>query len=141
MRSSGEQGMQTNVAVAGAEFANRRGAERFALDLAVRIGLADAPSTEARLSDLSTGGFRAHGALEARAGDQVWLRLTGQLPVAAKLVWSNEGVHGAAFVEPLAPALVRRMVALGTVYEEATRPERPAALVDLLRRTREGQEL
>ena len=127
--------MQTDAAISESEFVNRRAAERFTLELPARIGCADAPSAPATLVDLSTSGFRMHARFEAPPGEPVWVRLAGQLPIAARLIWSNEGVHGGAFDEALSPGLVRRLVEQGRVDADPV-PERTPELVELLRRMR-----
>lgn len=61
----------------------------------------------ASLSDLSAYGCRIASQAAHRAGDRVWLRLAGGLPVAATVVWSGDGSTGCRFDDPLPRETVR----------------------------------
>lgn len=61
----------------------------------------------AALRDLSTFGCRIASPGEHQAGDRVWLRLAGGLPVAATVVWSGDGHTGCRFDAPLPRETVR----------------------------------
>ena len=68
----------------------------------------------AALQDLSSYGCRLTIPAEHEAGDRVWLRLSGGLPVAATVVWAREGQAGCRFDAPIERGLVRALT-LGLV--------------------------
>jgi hypothetical protein len=74
-------------------------------------GRSKAPS-EAMLCDVSSYGCRL--ATEARhvPAERVWLKLGGAMPVAATVVWSEQGHLGCRFDQPIARDLMR-MLTLG----------------------------
>lgn len=68
----------------------------------------DAP-IEATLRDLSVYGCRLACASEHPEGERLWLRLQGNLPVAATVVW-NDGDHiGCRFDAPIERSLMRSL--------------------------------
>lgn len=67
------------------------------------------PPSPAELKDLSAYGCRIDGAGSHAAGERVWLRLSGGLPVAATVVWAADGAAGCRFDEPLPRGLVRAL--------------------------------
>jgi hypothetical protein len=76
-------------------------------------GLGEAPA-DAVLCDVSRFGCRLDAAEAHPAGERLWLRLGGAMPVAATVVWSEGAVIGCRFDAALAPALVRQLM-LGAV--------------------------
>lgn len=74
-------------------------------DATVRQHAAEAVS--ATLSDLSAYGCRVASMGEHAAGDRVWVRLAGGLPIAATVVWSADGLTGCRFDEGLARETLR----------------------------------
>lgn len=73
----------------------------------------EAPVT-ATLKDLSTFGCRLSTPGDHGAGERVWLRLSGGLPVAATVVWAGGGMAGCRFDAPIDRDLVRSL-SLGLV--------------------------
>lgn len=65
--------------------------------------------TTAELQDLSTFGCRLRTPGEHSAGERVWLRLSGGLPVAATVVWAAGGLAGCRFDEPISREVVRTL--------------------------------
>lgn len=61
----------------------------------------------ARLRDLSIYGCRIAMDDGLVAGDRIWLRLEGSMPVPATVVWSEGGTTGCRFDEPIARSLLR----------------------------------
>ena len=62
-----------------------------------------------RLCDLSPFGCRIESEGAHAAGDRVWLRLAGGLPIAATVVWSDGGRTGCRFDEGLPRETVRAL--------------------------------
>ena len=71
--------------------------------------------------DLSTFGCRIETTGDHVAGERVWLRLSGGLPVAATVVWAAGGLAGCRFDDPLPRELVRAL-ALGLDGDGGTAP-------------------
>lgn len=66
-------------------------------------------AVSAELQDLSTFGCRLRTPSEHGAGERVWLRLSGGLPVAATVVWAAGGRAACRFDQPIARELVRAL--------------------------------
>ena len=64
---------------------------------------------DAMLHDLSIYGCRMAAETAARAGERLWLRFEGRLPVAATVVWNNEGMIGCRFDEPIERTMMRAL--------------------------------
>jgi hypothetical protein len=65
--------------------------------------------TEATLRDLSVYGCRLGCASQHAAGERLWLRLEGGMPVSATVIW-NDGDHiGCRFDEPIERSLMRSL--------------------------------
>jgi hypothetical protein len=70
--------------------------------------LGEAP-VEAVLHDVSAFGCRL-GAVDAmNAGERLWLRLAGGMPVAATVMWQDADIIGCRFDEPLSRAMLRQL--------------------------------
>jgi hypothetical protein len=67
-----------------------------------------ATAIEATLCDLSIYGCRI-ACEEQPAGERVYLRLAGGVPVAATVIWSDDGLVGCRFDVPIARATVRAL--------------------------------
>ncbi|MBR0552884.1 PilZ domain-containing protein [Stakelama marina] len=67
------------------------------------------PPIEAALHDLSAYGCRIACSEEPDAGDRIWLRFQGGMPIAATVIWSNQGFAGCRFDEPIERSLVRAL--------------------------------
>ena len=80
--------------------------------------VADVEST-IRLKDLSCGGASALSEMPLTVGDIVYLELDARHIVPAEVRWVRRLFVGLRFVNPLAPALVRK------VHADRSRPEPP----------------
>ena len=88
----------------------RRDTPRMAVlitDATVRRHAAEAVT--ATLGDLSAYGCRVASDGEHAAGDRVWIRLRGGLPIAATVVWSADGLTGCRFDQGLARETLRAL--------------------------------
>lgn len=65
---------------------------------------------DAILRDLSIYGCRIEAREGFAAGERVWLRLDGGLPIAASVVWSEGGAVGCRFDTPIARPVLRSIV-------------------------------
>ncbi|MFS0735626.1 PilZ domain-containing protein [Sphingomonas sp. 1P06PA] len=119
---------------------DRRRSPRTMVRLAVQIGAEDAGGEPATLHDLSAEGFRMEADASFARGDAMWLRLPGQMPVQATIVWCNERMFGVAFKEALEASILRRALDAGSIAAPADEQwdgERSPALRDLLKRMRQ----
>ena len=68
---------------------------------------------EAALHDVSIYGCRLACAVPHREGDRIWLRIAGDLPIAATIAW-NDGAHiGCRFDAPLERKTMRELTLAG----------------------------
>ncbi len=67
------------------------------------------PPLAAGLRNLSTFGCRLDCEADLAAGTRLWLRLSGSAPIAATVIWSEEGVTACRFDEPIATRVVRSL--------------------------------
>ena len=90
--------------------AERRDSARFDAQVtrATLRGLAEQP-TDAALVEISLYGCRIACDVAHAAGEPVWLRLNGSVPVAARIMWSEGGVTGCRFDVPIGRALLRSL--------------------------------
>ncbi|MDQ2878761.1 MAG: PilZ domain-containing protein [Pseudomonadota bacterium] len=65
------------------------------------------------LLDLSVTGFRAEADYTLHAGDIVWINLPGLAGIEATIAWREGRVIGAAFRQPLYPAVFDHLTAMG----------------------------
>ncbi|SNS81352.1 PilZ domain-containing protein [Sphingomonas laterariae] len=63
--------------------------------------------------DLSPEGFRCRWHWTLQPDQAVWLRLPGLEALPARVVWSDDFMVGAAFDQPLHPAIFERITARG----------------------------
>ena len=61
------------------------------------------------LHDLSIYGCRMAADTAALAGERLWLRFDGRLPIAATVVWNSEGLVGCRFDTPIERAMMRAL--------------------------------
>ncbi len=61
------------------------------------------------LRDLSVYGCRLEAERSFDAGERVWLRLGGNMPIVASVVWSEDGVIGCRFDEKIARDMMRSL--------------------------------
>jgi hypothetical protein len=86
----------------------RRGLPRFALalDAWLRDGDRRIP---VKVSDLSCDGCRVEGGIFLEQATEIWLKIKGMTPFAARVAWSREGKAGCEFLTPLDEELVGRL--------------------------------
>ncbi len=68
------------------------------------------PALPVSLLDLSTYGARLGGDGAEAVGDHVRLSFAGRPPVAATVVWRQQGSVGCRFDKPIATALMRALI-------------------------------
>jgi hypothetical protein len=66
-------------------------------------------SVDASLHDISIFGCRIQSDLDTEIGERLWLRFLGGLPVAATVVWQEQGFAGCRFDAPIAGAMLRTL--------------------------------
>ncbi len=66
-------------------------------------------AVEALLHDLSIYGCRLATPAATSAGERLWLRFDGQMPIAATVVWGAEGMVGCRFDEPIERSVMRAL--------------------------------
>ena len=66
-------------------------------------------AVEALLHDLSIYGCRLATPAGVNAGERLWLRFDGQMPIAATVVWGAEDMVGCRFDEPIERSLMRAL--------------------------------
>lgn len=71
-------------------------------------GLAQEP-VDAALVEISIYGCRIACDVAHDVAEPVWLRLNGSLPIAAKVVWSRDGVIGCRFDTPIERPMLRSL--------------------------------
>lgn len=67
---------------------------------------------DAALADLSIYGCRLTCDTGYEAGSRMWLRFAGGSPVAATVIWAEDGALGCRFDEPLDRTLFRALTLL-----------------------------
>ena len=72
-------------------------------------GVAQEPCGAA-LQDVSLYGCRLVSTDEHAPDEAVWLRLNGSMPIAARVVWSRDGMLGCRFDAPIERALLRSLM-------------------------------
>ena len=87
----------------------RRGLPRFALtlDAWLRDGTNLIP---VKLSDLSCDGCRVEGEIFLEQATEVWLKVAGLTPRAARVAWSRDGRAGCEFLVPLDEGDVTKVI-------------------------------
>jgi hypothetical protein len=91
------------------ELAEQRAAQRHRVFITrTTVRRLGATAIEGRLCDLSIYGCRISGE-EQPAGERVYLRLAGGVPIAATVIWSEGGLMGCRFDTPIARATVRAL--------------------------------
>ena len=87
-----------------------RRSRRVEVDLDAGLRQRGATAVIVHVLDLSVDGFKAATTLQLEAGDDVWLRLPGLEPRAARVVWNEGSVVGCAFAQPLHPAVLEMVI-------------------------------
>lgn len=64
---------------------------------------------DALLHDLSTYGCRLAAGIEAEQGERLWLRFDGRMPVAATVVWCDDGMVGCRFDAQIERSMMRAL--------------------------------
>jgi hypothetical protein len=66
-------------------------------------------ASAAILCEISTYGCRLISSAKHPPGERLWLRLNGDLPLAATVIWCADGRIGCRFDEPLPRELMRKL--------------------------------
>lgn len=69
-------------------------------------------AVEAVLMDLSIFGCRVSSHERFEKGDRVFVRFAGSMPLAAQVIWSEDGETGCRFDKPLERSLLRSLILL-----------------------------
>ena len=95
-----------------AGFAPKRGrrVDRVQVDFGAGLRQRGASGVSVQIMDLSTEGFRIATHLQLAPGTEVWLRLPGLEPSAARVIWSERHLIGCAFARPLHPAVLQMIL-------------------------------
>lgn len=67
-------------------------------------------SLKVKVGDLSTTGCKIEVELELQPGAEVWIKLTGMLPVRALVVWHKERQAGCKFCTPIDTGVLESFV-------------------------------
>lgn len=92
--------------VTDAEEPSRRRAPRQPLVVETVVRELGAPGVDARVLNISAGGFMAESATDFPPGTRVWLLLPGQPRANALVKWSGRGRFGAEFAQAIDPLKV-----------------------------------
>jgi hypothetical protein len=87
----------------------RRGLARHAVKLDAWLRDGDR-RVRVKVSDLSSDGCRVEGDLFLEQAIEIWLKLEGLTPRAARVAWSCKGLAGCEFVEAVDEAAVRAVI-------------------------------
>ena len=93
--------------------ADNRATLRKAVRLDARVRDRSQSRFKIRIMDLSMTGFRAETAFTLRPGSLVWITLPGLQGLEATIAWQRGEHIGAAFRQPLHPAVFEHIVELG----------------------------
>jgi hypothetical protein len=94
----------------GDSAAHGRNAPRAGVTLICDVRQGSRPWTQARLEDLSPGGFRIARLASARLDLPLRIRIPGIQLLSAEIRWSRDGAVGCAFAEPLHVAVFEHIV-------------------------------
>lgn len=81
--------------------------------LDARVRDRNASRFSVRVVDLSRTGFRGETAFTIRPGSTIWITLPGLQSLEAQVAWQRGEHIGAAFRQPLHPAVFEHIVELG----------------------------
>jgi hypothetical protein len=81
-----------------------RRSERRVVNLAASLREKGAELADALVLNLSVTGFAAETDMAVEEGQQIWLKLPGSAPLAAKVMWREGAKAGFEFAAPLHPA-------------------------------------
>lgn len=88
----------------------QRGEPRYGVGVTrAGVGKPGDPPVDALLDDISIYGCRLRWDGDHAPGGRLLLRFVGRPPIAATLVWSDGGVVGCRFDQPIDTALVRSL--------------------------------
>ena len=90
-----------------------RRSERRIVNLAARLREAGTSMIDIEVQNLSTDGFMAEGEPGLEPDRQVWVKLEGLEPQSCRVVWAEDGKAGFEFANPLHPATLELIVAIG----------------------------
>ena len=88
-----------------------RSAERRVVNLAADLREEGSQHADVEIADLSTDGFQMHCPLDLEPGATVWLKLSGQPPMKAEIIWAQDGKAGCRFTVPLYPSELDQIIA------------------------------
>ena len=88
-----------------------RGTERRVVNLAADLREEGSQLADVEVADLSTDGFMMHCPLDLAPGALVWLKLAGQAPMKAEIIWAQGGKAGCRFTTPLYPSILDQIIA------------------------------
>lgn len=88
-----------------------RSAERRVVNLAADLREEGSQLADVEVADLSTDGFMMRCPLDLEPGASVWLKLSGQPPMKAEIVWARDGRAGCRFATTLYPATLDEIIA------------------------------
>ncbi|MES2339781.1 MAG: PilZ domain-containing protein [Pseudomonadota bacterium] len=91
---------------------DNRATLRRSVALDARVRDRSASRFSIRVVDLSRTGFRAETAFQLRPGSIVWITLPGLQGLEAEVAWQRGEHVGAAFRQPLHPAVFEHIVEL-----------------------------
>lgn len=99
--------------VPAATAGDKRATLRRAVRLDARVRDRNAARFAIRVVDLSRTGLRAETASTIRPGSLIWITLPGLQSLEAEVAWQRGEHIGAAFRQPLHPAVFEHIVELG----------------------------
>lgn len=93
---------------------DRRGGARLAVQVSrATVRGHGAAAADATLADVSAYGCRLRCSAEAGHDERIWLRFAGSLPVAATVIWREDGMVGCRFDTPIPRDLMRSLTIRG----------------------------
>jgi hypothetical protein len=95
--------------VAAALIEQRAAARHLVLVARAKVSRRGSEPVEAVLHDVSIYGCRLACTVPHAPGDRIWLRISGDLPIAAIVAWNDGAYIGCRFDAPLDRKLVRAL--------------------------------
>lgn len=105
--------MRTLTQATSANAGDNRATLRKAVGLDARVRDRNASRFAIRVLDLSRTGFRGETAYSIRPGSIIWITLPGLQSLEATIAWQRGEYIGAAFRQPIHPAVFEHIVELG----------------------------
>ena len=88
-----------------------RSAHRVKISIPATLRASGAKGYQTAVRDLSLSGFSATSMTRLHPGTNCWLTLPGMESLAAKVVWWDNGLVGAAFESLLSPIVLEHILA------------------------------